>query len=81
MTFSMMSLDVAERKVSQKYHFDFTKIKEQHLGEKVDKGNNYNQDPTGQRTGNRPDDMIVDILIRTVQDLEDFIDKVYLFLT
>jgi hypothetical protein len=51
-------------------------IKERHSGEKIDKGSNYNEDPTGQRTGNRPDHNMVDILTRTVQDLEDYIDKV-----
>ena len=52
------------------------KIKEQYSGDNIEKGEHYSEDPTGLRTGNRPDDSMADVLRRTAQDLEDYIDKV-----
>ncbi len=53
-----------------------SKIKEKYGGEKVDKGPNYNPDPTGNRTGNPPEGKLPDTMQKMAQDLEEYIDKV-----
>lgn len=50
-------------------------ITEKYTDIKLDKGPNYKADPTGIRTGNAPDEKLVDTLLRVIKDLEDYIDK------
>ena len=52
-------------------------IQEKCNHQKIEKGPNYKPDPTGARTGNAPDDeKLVQTLLQTAQDLEEYIDKV-----
>jgi hypothetical protein len=50
-------------------------VAEKYADKKVDKGPNYKPDPTGIRTGNAPDENLVETLLRVIKDLEDYIDK------
>lgn len=54
-----------------------TQIKEKYSGEIIDKGPNYNADPTGIRTGNPPEGTLCDTLQRMAQDLDEYVDKVH----
>lgn len=46
------------------------------IGKKIDKGPNYVADPSGLRTGNPPDEKMVEILNLEVLSLEKCINKV-----
>uniref|UniRef100_A0A7S2MUC4 Uncharacterized protein n=1 Tax=Helicotheca tamesis TaxID=374047 RepID=A0A7S2MUC4_9STRA len=50
-------------------------VKENIVGEKIEKGPNYTADPTGVRTGNAPDSKLAETLDRVARDLEEYIDK------
>ena len=62
------------------FSFFFVKfqIQEKKTSETIEKGPNYNADPTGQRTGNPPDGSLSETLERVAQDLEEYVDKVRL---
>ncbi len=46
------------------------------IGKEVEKGTNYTPDPSGLRTGNPPDEKMVEILNREVLALEEYVSKV-----
>ena len=50
-------------------------VKEKHLGEVVKNGPYYSSDPTGVRTGDAPEPNMAETLMRTAQDLEDYVDR------
>uniref|UniRef100_A0A7S4N8L1 Uncharacterized protein n=1 Tax=Odontella aurita TaxID=265563 RepID=A0A7S4N8L1_9STRA len=50
-------------------------LKEKYLDETVEKGPTYKPDPTGVRTGNAPDSKFAETLMRTTNDLEEYVDK------
>mmetsp|Transcript_15774 Transcript_15774/g.17987 ORF Transcript_15774/g.17987 Transcript_15774/m.17987 type:complete len:285 (+) Transcript_15774:148-1002(+) len=50
-------------------------VKEKYMNEKIEKGPNYQTDPTGIRIGNPPEGNLRDTLERVAKDLEEYIDK------
>lgn len=46
------------------------------VGKSVEKGPNYVADPSGQRTGNPPDDEMAQVLKEEVSKLEEYVSKV-----
>lgn len=57
--------------------YNFTKqIQEKYAGETIEKGPNYNPDPTGIRIGNPPEGKLSETLERVAKELEEYVDKV-----
>mmetsp|Transcript_25718 Transcript_25718/g.52659 ORF Transcript_25718/g.52659 Transcript_25718/m.52659 type:complete len:285 (-) Transcript_25718:93-947(-) len=50
-------------------------VKGKYMGEALEKGQHYASDPTGVRTGQAPDPKFAEVLLRTAQDLSDYIDR------
>lgn len=50
-------------------------VKEKYLGETVEKGPTYTQDPTGQRNGIAPQSTSAETMMRAASDLEEYVDK------
>jgi hypothetical protein len=46
------------------------------VGKSVEKGPNYVADPSGQRTGNPPDEKMAEVLQKEATALEEYVSKV-----
>jgi len=52
------------------------KFREKYQNVKIEKGEYYNTDPSGIRTGNGPGPEVAKKIEQVAKDLEDYIDKV-----